>query len=565
MKAIFAGVAFGLVVVTAVASGVWLARDGRAAAQADSKFGPAVQGRVVSAYGPVKNARVRVAGADSHVQTDRQGIFSLYDLAGAPTARLRVAAGKEGYFNNAQPALVGSRMQDIFLNPVPVNDHPNYRFNSPAVCARCHIKLSRYWDQSKMAHTTANPKVLQMYYGTDAINRPGKGPGYKTDHPDRDGNCVTCHAPSAAATPGMPGDLQTLLLSPRIEWDGISCDYCHKVRRVLKSPKSASGFKAVFERQTARSGNAILVFGPYDDVAVPPMAASYNSIFEKGRYCSQCHSHIENTATGKAWDWRKVYSAGQWKGFGLNDGTRIPVQTTYQEWKQWQEGLAADDPNRGKKCQDCHMSWRKEMLPYDHYVIDQQARAMWGTYRDPKNIRPHHFDGGTATQLKTALGLELAGEVIGKVLSLTVYVTNTNGGHWIPTGETMRSVLLTLDVRDESGRELELIQGPRLPDWAGSDSGGSGPQGGQPGTVFARVLQDAKGTLNVPFWKATGIASDSRIRPKTTVKLSYQFALRDPDEEPEATATLVYRPAHRSLAASKIWDTKDITITRSVW
>jgi hypothetical protein len=103
------------------------------------------------------------------------------------------------------------------------------------------------------------------------------------------------------------------------------------------------------------------------------------------------------------------------------------------------------------------MSWRKEMLPYDNYVIDGHARDMWGTYRDPKNIRPHHFDGGTATQLQTALSMEIEGQVENKILTVSVFITNTNGGHWVPTGETMRSVLLLLDVRDESGKPLRLM------------------------------------------------------------------------------------------------------------
>lgn len=211
------------------------------------------------------------------------------------------------------------------------------------------------------------------------------------------------------------------------------------------------------------------------------------------------------------------------------------------------------------------MSWRKEMLPYDNYVIDGQARQMWGTFRDPKNIRPHHFDGGTATQLKTALSMEIEGRVENNVLTVSVFITNTNGGHWVPTGETMRSVLLRLDARDESGKPLKMIEGQRLPAWAGTVGAGQGNAAGQPGAVFARVLRDAEGHLNVPFWRATAVASDTRIRPKTTVTLTYRFAVEKPDDEPTATADLIYRPAHASLAASKKWDAPDIPITSVVW
>ena len=45
-----------------------------------------------------------------------------------------------------------------------------------------------------------------------------------------------------------------------------------------------------------------------------------------------------------------------------------------------------DEQNKGKKCQDCHMSWRKEMLPYDNYIVDGGARRMWGSYRSARNI-----------------------------------------------------------------------------------------------------------------------------------------------------------------------------------
>jgi len=227
-------------------------------------------GRVISTYGPVENTRVRIAGEDGYALTDRQGRFSL-KTAHLPRSRPRITAGKEGWFNNGQFVNLQGDTNDIVLNPIPRNDQPDYRFISPQICVRCHVKLTRYWDKSKMAHTTSNPKVLDMYYGTDAFKRAGIGPGYKLDNPTSDGDCISCHAPSTAVAPTTSADLNAALYSTRTEWDGISCDYCHKVRKVLKDPSKPSGFRAVLERQTPRQGQAILVFGPYDDVAVPPM------------------------------------------------------------------------------------------------------------------------------------------------------------------------------------------------------------------------------------------------------------------------------------------------------
>jgi len=535
-------------------------------AQSISENAPkrSIHGRVISQYGPVENARVRIAGEEKYTLTDRLGGFTL-QTGHRPAASLKVTAGKEGWFNNGQIAYPVGRVRDIFLNPVYLGDRPYYRFVSPVTCSRCHVKLTRYWDKSKMAHTTSNPKVLDMYYGTDAFKRSGVDPGYKLDNPQNNGNCVTCHAPSVAASGNRSQDLKTALWSPRTEWDGISCDYCHKVRKVIRTKSTPSGWSPIMERQTPSRGNSILVFGPYDDVVNPPMAASYSPIFDKGQFCATCHSHIKKLGKEKIWDRTSIYTDAEWNGFGLEDNTYLPVQTTYQEWKHWQDQLPSDDANKGKKCQDCHMSWRKEMLPYDNYVIDGQARQMWGTKRSPRNIRPHHFDGGTETQLKTALAMEIEGEITDKVFNIRVYITNTNGGHWVPTGETMRSVMLVINAEDSKGKPLEMIKGKRLPQWAGIGRSEVGNYAGMPGAVFARVLKDERGNINVPFWQAAGIAIDTRIRPKTTIELEYQFALDDPDDEPTAEARLIYRPVIKPLANFKNWTVQDIQITSSVW
>ena len=554
----------GLILALGVLAVLLFKKPGPVQAQLESSRDRSIHGRVISKYGPVENARVRVAGTEKYALTDRQGRFEL------PTGqftgeKLWVTAGKEGWFNNALAANPSGPMNDIFLYPIYLNDQHQYRFISPKTCARCHVKLTRYWDQSKMAHTTSNPKVLDMYYGTDALKRKNAAPGYRLDNPGSSGNCAVCHAPSAAVSSPQVKDLQTALWSARTEWDGISCDFCHKIRKVLADKTRPSGKAPVLERQTPVKGSSILIFGPYDDVAVPPMAASYSPVMDQGLFCSVCHSHSKKLASSKTWDPGKVYTASEWKGFGLQGNTYLPIQTTYQEWKQWQDQLSADDANKGKKCQDCHMSWRKEMLPYDNYVIDGQARDMWGTYRSPQNIRPHHFDGGTEIQLKTALSMEIEGKITGNRLNINVFITNTNGGHWVPTGETMRSVMLLLKVVDSNQKPLKMIKGSVLPEWAGTGKIEKGNYAGRPGAMFARVLADDNGNLNVPFWRATKIAADTRVRPKTTVTLEYVFALDDPEDEPTAEARLIYRPVIKTLAKKKNWVAEDILITSSIW
>ena len=69
----------------------------------------------------------------------------------------------------------------------------------------------------------------------------------------------------------------------------------------------------------------------------------------------------------------------------------------------------------------------------------------------------------------------------------------------------------------------------------------------------------------MPFWRATSIASDTRIRPKTTVTLSYEFLIETPEDEPTAKAELIYRPVIRPWVKSKKWQARDILITSRVW
>jgi hypothetical protein len=554
----------GIGMLVIFATGYRLIAFDNADAAARNTGNRTVTGRIVSQYGPVPDARVRVAGDEKYTLTDRQGQFQL-ETGHLPGKVLKLTAGKDGWFNYGKGVYPAGDSGDTQLNPLPREDNPEYRFISPATCAKCHNKLAQYWDRSKMAHTTSNPKVLDMYYGTDAAGRKQIGPGYKLDNPGDEGNCITCHAPSVAEVGMGSKDLKTALGSPRTEWDGISCEYCHKVRKVIKKETRPSKMAPVLKRKAPAKGNTILVLGPYDDVVNNVMAASYSPVFDEGRFCSTCHGHFKKLPSGKTWNRENVYTDSEWKGFGLTGDNELPVQTTYQEWKQWQTQLSAEDANKGKKCQDCHMSWRKEMLPYDNYVVDGQARNMWGTKRSPKNIRPHHFDGGTEIQLKTALSMELEGEVKENILEVKVYLTNTNGGHWVPTGETMRSVILLMHVTDSEGRPLDMIRGSRLPEWIGGEDPEIGNYAGSAGSVFARVLQDSMGNLNVPFWKATSIAFDTRIRPKKTMMLEFIYKLDDPGDEPTAGAKLIYRPVHSELANTKNWKTKDIMITSRVW
>jgi hypothetical protein len=125
--------------------------------------------------------------------------------------------------------------------------------------------------------------------------------------------------------------------------------------------------------------------------------------------------------------------------------------------------------------------------------------------------------------------------------------------------------MLVVQAFDSEGGPLKMIRGSRLPEWTGKGRFEDGNYAGVTGAVFARVLQDDKGNVHVPFWRATGIASDTRIRPKTTRTLRFEFALEGEDDEPTAEARVIYRPVIRPWAEKKNWPVKDITIINKVW
>jgi len=125
--------------------------------------------------------------------------------------------------------------------------------------------------------------------------------------------------------------------------------------------------------------------------------------------------------------------------------------------------------------------------------------------------------------------------------------------------------MLVVKATDSKGTVLKMLDGPRLPDWTGKGPVDKGNYAGLPGTVFARVLRDAYNNLNVPFWKATAIESDTRIPPKTTVTEIFRFALQDPDDEPAVEAHLIYRPTFKAWDMAKGWPDRDIEMTSASW
>ncbi|MBE9521339.1 MAG: hypothetical protein IME97_09410 [Proteobacteria bacterium] len=382
-----------------------------------------------------------------------------------------------------------------------------------------------------MGKTTQNKKVLNAYeqFITEkTVNQQN--------------TCADCHAPIAALQAPGQTDYKRAVNENYNLSKGIECDFCHKIKDVEVS--NSPGVQSI-KMSRLSAGNGFFEYGPYDDVVAMPMVASYNPIYAKSEFCSSCHQDAIKQPAGFSWDYEAVYPDAA--RFPLYEkGQVIPNQWTYQEWLEWQESLPETDEDKGRQCQDCHMNWTKEMLPYYRYIVSGDVKN-FATERSPESIYPHKFEGASPKRLKGSARLFVDSNMADDILEVVVGVTNVNAGHRLPTGEHTRNMILLVTAEDEDGNLLEFIDGSVVPEWGGSGDQ-EGDYSGMPGKGYARVTADENGTLNVPVWRAKRIASDNRIKAKENDESLYRFQLPSGAEEDipvYVTATLIYRKDFR--------------------
>ena len=534
----FLGIAFvafgGAVVFMSDASG-WL-------------FGESKQiaGRVVDHRGgALEKARIRIVGEKEFVVSDAKGRFTLKLAKKRQNSnrRIALAAGKEGFFNGGKVVRSGRGDVPFQLQPVPRQDNTNYRFliasplhdrfraNEQVNCANCHTTHLWEWGTSKMGKTVLNQEVAKEYQSFKSARRA-----------NQDDSCADCHAPLAAV--GNPGktDLNQSIRQLGNRSKGIECDFCHKISDVEASNRP--GVQSVeFTRRHFGGGmmQRIMAFGPYDDVTAMPMAASYHPLYKKSEYCSSCHQDGWETPDGRPWDYLSVYPDAKNRKL-YEKGRVIPNQWTYQEWSEWQATLTDDHQDRGTTCQNCHMNWSKEMMPYYRYIVSGRIKDQFGNERNPDSIAPHRFQGATAKMLEGVARIAVEATAENERLTVQVGVTNVNAGHRLPTGESSRNLILLVEAKDGNGRALRQLSGPAVPHWGGIGNGRF-DYARRPGKGFARVTADERGNKNVPTWKAVTIVSDNRLKPKVPDRSEYTFSLPGSvdSEEVTVTAKLIYR------------------------
>jgi mono/diheme cytochrome c family protein len=500
-----------------------------------------------------------VRTSDEFVVSDDEGSFRINGLE--PEEPITITAWAPGYF------IVAVEDVSPLAGPLTITliehdneDHPDYSWVSAfssagedGNCQNCHsddlgLLPFEEWIQDAHARTLENHRFLTVYTGGDlagnsgqptryAYNRdygrvqlppdprkPYYGPGYKLDFPLSEGNCSACHAPAASIDSPYETDPTRV---EGVATEGITCDFCHKIWDVWLDENTGlprANMPGVLSYEFRRPGPDHQFFaGPFDDVA--PGEDTYSPIQTESAYCAPCHF-------GVFWDTTIYNSYGEW------------LDSPYNE------------RGNGRSCQDCHMP----ALGASRFASVEAG----GLERDPTQILSHRMLGiRDEVFMREAASLRALADWHSDGIEVRVTLTNDNTGHKLPSDSPLRNLILLVRGENENGEPLDLIEGPLLPDWSGAETGKPGHYGGEPGRMYAILLEE-KWTAVSPtaaYWNPVRVVDDSRLQPLQTDGSDYRF------EAPEegnvlVVVELIFRRAFAEIAEQKGWGLEDLHLHR---
>jgi len=527
--------------------------------------GPAISGMVLDAQGqPIPGATVRIQVTTNQTLTDDEGRFSLTGLEeGIPVT---VSAWADGYYC-AKAESVTPPASDVALSMrlVQTNDNPDYEWTSPTgenSCYSCKPGVTQVWlENDAHGRSATNIRFLTMYNGTDVngnqsplpryasnrdygayplrpdLTQPYYGPGYKLDFPDTAGNCATCHNPGAALAAPYGTDPNTV---SGVDTFGIHCDYCHKIAGVILDPSTGLPYPympGILSQDVRRpfpedEQRYQLFFGSFDDDNVP-VEDTYLPLIQQSQFCASCHY-------GAFWDTVVYNSFGEW------------LESPYSDVERAQ----AAGLHSSISCQQCHMPVPTLL---DGEALTNVAPERGGVERDPLTIPAHTFPGASSTELlQNAVTLNTSARRQGEQIIVDVTILNDKTGHHVPTDSPLRQMLLLVQATGPDGAALEFIDGPILPDWAGSGDPAEGYYAGLPGRGYAKILMELWTELSPTgaYWNPTRIVSDNRIPAFGSDASSYTYAAT-PRGSAHIQVTLLYRRAFVQLMDWKGWGVPD--------
>jgi hypothetical protein len=260
----------------------------------------------------------------------------------------------------------------------------------------------------------------------------------------------------------------------KLKNEGVTCDVCHATRLAGRGKNA---------RLEIVSGN--VKFGPFKDAVPIDHTAEYSPFLVSSDFCITCHGNLKDE-----------------HGFSFC--------STEEEYRR------SSFAKNGITCQDCHMPTM------------EGKTAELGKIRQ---VHTHIFYGGYNSEiLHNCAVLQLDVKKDETVLHTEIRVTNKTVGHSLPSGSSMRMVVLTVQAFDENGRQI----------WQNySDSPFSDPQ-----SVFMRLMENDRGEAPVPPWEAAKVRFDQRLNPDESRTLTYEIPAAGVHQ---VSATLSYALAPKPL------------------
>jgi len=346
----------------------------------------------------------------------------------------------------------GSSQEEV---PLPLEPGPQLsEFMSAQTCAECHQRQAEEWSKSAHAHAMRDP-VFQAL-----VTRAG------AEAPDKRAFCVSCHSNVGTTAQAIDADY-TFATLPEVVMEGVTCESCHRVQRVLPTVGNA--------------GHELDPSGPmqgsiYAGNTSPRHDTEKSNVLGAAELCGSCHD----------------VNAG---GLALE-----------QPYEEWASGPARDD---GQVCIDCHMpggygesvqNYGLGLRPIRRHTFLGPGALMWLSELSEPEAREVRREVEEQLAHSLQIGLVVPAAALGESrTTLRVLLENTVRGHRFPTGSAFfRELWVRLRVSDATGVVV-------------FDSGDRDIRGEAelPGLWLSARLLDAIGQPTLYPWQAADIENHS--------------------------------------------------------
>jgi hypothetical protein len=175
--------------------------------------------------------------------------------------------------------------------------------------------------------------------------------------------------------------------------------------------------------------------------------------------------------------------------------------------------------------------------------------------RPSSTIRSHRIEGTTPAYLENAVTLSMQVDATHpEELQVDVSVYNNAAGHHVPTGVSIRNMILLVEAWDlSSGASLEFVGDQTIHALGGVGNPQQGYYAGLPGKLYGKITAGPDGASPVFFTEAVRVVADTRIAALATDTTHYKFRRLASGSTLQVRARLIYRRAWRQMIDQKGW------------